>query len=220
MHPVNTRRILAALYRLEFERIRERYPNRPEPRRIKKFILRAQDLWLDRSPPLHILDLGCGAGYFLCICRFFGHEGTGLDTDDWPLYREITALLNVRRVISRIEPQVPLPDLSERFDLVTAIRVCFYLKGWPQNVPGNEWTPADWTFFLNDIRTRFLKPGGRLFLEFNPRPDDSSFFTPQLRECFLAQGARIFRSKALFAAYPTERARFKQTRPRNSTVSS
>ncbi len=215
-HPVNSRQILASLYSLEFERIRERYPYRPNPRRVKKFIKRAQDLWLDRSPPLRILDLGCGAGYFLYVCRLLGHEGIGLDTDDEPLYRETIALLNVPRVVSRIDAQVPLPDLGQWFDLVTATRVCFHLKGWPEIVPGNEWSPADWMFFINDIRTRLLKPEGRLYLEFNPRPDASPFFTPQLRECFLAQGARIFRSKALFAADPARRPQLKQTKSHNS----
>jgi len=211
-HPVNSRRIFANLRRLDFERVRARYPYRPNPRRIRKFIEIVQDLWLDRSPPLRILDLGCGAGYFIYICRLFGHDGMGLDTDVEPLYREILPLLNVGRVVSLIEAQVPLPDLGGKFDLVTATRVCFHLTGWPENLPGNEWSPADWKFFVNDIRTRFLKPGGRLFLQFNPRPDDSSFFTPALRACFLELGARIVRSKAVFATDPAEVPQFKQNK--------
>ena len=51
-------------------------------------VAHAQDLWLDRTPPLRILDLGCGAGYFLYVCRFFGHEGIGVDTDEEPLFRD------------------------------------------------------------------------------------------------------------------------------------
>jgi len=50
-----------------------------------------------------------------------------------------------------------------------------------------------------------------LLLEFHPRSNGISFFTPELRACFLSQGARIFRSKALLAADPNERPRFKQT---------
>ena len=216
-HPVNARRIFESLNQLEFERIRERAPYRPNPKRIRKFIKSIQDLWLDRSLPLSILDLGCGAGYFAYICKLFGHEAMGLDIDEEPLYRETLELLNVRRVVSRIEAQVPLPDLGQRFDLVTATRVCFQYKRWPEKVNRQEWSPEDWKFFINDIRTRFLKPHGRLFLQFNPRPDDSPFFTPGLRECFLSQGAVIFRSKALFAADPRERPRFKQTGSRNSS---
>jgi len=219
-HPVNPDRILATIDRPEFARLRERYPYRPNSARINRFedaeywiginVERAQDLWLDRSPPLRILDLGCGAGYFLYVCRFFGHEGLGLDTDDEPFFRGTTAFLNMRRVVARIHPQVPLPDLGERFDLVTAHRVCFHRMGRAENGEWKEWRPADWKFFINDIRTRFLKPDGRLLLDFNPRRDNSSFFTPELRTCFVSQGARIFRSKALLGASPNRRPRFKQ----------
>jgi SAM-dependent methyltransferase len=220
-HPVNARRILATLDRTEFEKLRERYPYRSNSARINRFedatywiginVERAQDLWLDRTPALRILDVGCGAGYFLYVCKFFGHEGLGLDTDDEPLYRATTTLLNVRRTISRIDPQTPLPNVGEEFDLVTAHRICFHRLGRALNGDFNEWASADWKFFINDIRSRFLKPEGRLLLDFNPRPDGSSFFTDELRACFLAEGARIFRSKALFAADPNQRPRFKQT---------
>ena len=73
-----------------------------------------------------------------------------------------------------------------------------------------EWKEADWKFFINDVRTRFLKPDSRLLLEFNRRADGSSFFTQELREFFEGQGARIVRWKALLAADPAERPRFKQ----------
>jgi SAM-dependent methyltransferase len=221
-HPVNARRILAILDRSELARLREQYPYRPNARKINAYenatywiginVERAQDLWLDRSPPLRILDLGCGAGYFLYVCRFFGHEGLGVDTDEEPLFRGTTELLNVRRVVSRIHPQVPLPELGEKFDLVTAHRVCFHRVARKANGEWSEWATADWKFFIDDIRARFLKPNGRLLLDFNPRPNGSSFFTSELHACFLAQGARIFRSKALFATDPNRRPRFRQTR--------
>ena len=220
-HPVNTRRILATVDQAELAKLRERCPYRPNARRINRYedaaywlgvnVERAQDLWLDRAPPLRILDLGCGAGYFLHVCRYFGHEGLGLDTDDEPLFRGATDLLGVPRVISRIYPQAPLPDLGEKFDLVTAHRVCFHRIDRAANDDWTEWKPPDWKFFIDDIRERFLKPDGRLLLEFNPRRDGSSFFTPELRALFRAQGARIFRSKALFATDPKQRPRFKQT---------
>src|SRR5436853_1278866 len=216
-HPVNKRRILDTLDRAQFEKLREQYPYRSGSPQINRFedfaywidinIERAQDLWLDRAPPLRVLDLGCGAGYFLYVCRYFGHEGLGLDTDDEPLFRGATDLLGVPRVISRIYPQAPLPDLGEKFDLVTAHRVCFHRIDRSANDDWTEWKPPDWKFFIDDIRERFLKPDGRLLLEFNPRRDGSSFFTPELRALFRAQGARIFRSKALFATDPKQRPR-------------
>ncbi len=216
-HPVSARQILATIDRAELERLRKHYPYRPNARRINAYedaaywigvnVKHVQDLWLDRTPPLHILDLGCGAGYFLYLCRLFGHEGLGLDTDDDAFWGATTQLLGIRRIIARINPQTPLPDLGKKFDLITGHRVCFH---WTTPDQRKEWTPPDWEFFIQDIRTRFLKPHGRLLLEINPRPDGSSFFTPELRDLFESQGARIFRRKALFAADPSERPRFKK----------
>jgi len=221
-HPLSSRRILATIDRTELERLREQYPYRPNARKINAYedaaywigvnVKRVQDLWLDRSPPLQILDLGSGPGYFLYLCRLFGHEGLGLDPDDEPFFRGTTQFFDVRRVIARINPQTPLPDLGKKFDLVTGHRVCFHRIARNENGQWVEWSPADWEVFINDIRTRFLNENGRLLLDFNPRPDGSSFFTPELREFFLSQGARIFRSKALLGVRPNQRPRFKQTR--------
>ena len=218
-HPVSARRILGTIDRAQLERLRDCYPYRPNARKINAYedakywigvnVKRAQDLWLDRSPPLQILDLGCGAGYFLYLCRLLGHEGLGFDQDEEPFFRGTTEFFKVRRVIGRIEPQTPLPDLGRKFDLVTGHRVCFHRLARTENGEWLEWTPDDWKFFIKDIRTRFLKPKGRLLLEFNRRQDGSSFFTDELRAFFELQGARIFRWKALLAADPDQRPRFK-----------
>ena len=218
-HPVSARRILATIDQAELERLRRHYPYRPNARRINAYedaaywigvnVKHVQDLWLNRAPPLHILDLGCGAGYFLYLCRLFGHEGLGLDTDEELFFRGTTQLLGVRRIVARIHPQTPLPDLEKKFDLVTGHRVCFHRIERDENGVWKEWTAADWEFFIHDIRTRFLKPHGRLLLEFNPRADGSSFFTEELRAFFESQGARIFRRKALLAADQNERPRFR-----------
>lgn len=219
-HPVSARRILGTIDRAELERLRECYPYRPNARKINAYedakywigvnVKRAQDLWLDRSPPLQILDLGCGAGYFLYLCRLLGHEGLGFDQDEEPFFRGTIEFFKVRRVLGRIEPQTPLPDLGKKFDLVTGHRVCFHRLARTENGEWLEWTPDDWKFFIKDIRTRFLKREGRLLLEFNRRQDGSSFFTDELRAFFESQGARIFRWKALLAADANQRPRFKQ----------
>ena len=71
-HPVDAGRILATIDRDEIARISQLYPRRASARRVNAWddvgrwidinVKRAQDLWLDRAPPLRILDLGCGAG--------------------------------------------------------------------------------------------------------------------------------------------------------------
>jgi SAM-dependent methyltransferase len=218
IHPVNKRQILDDIDWLQFKDLRHKYPYRPGSPQINRFedivywidinVERAQDLWLDRAPPLRILDLGCGAGYFLYVCKHFGHNVLGFDTDNEPLFRATTELLNVHRAIGRIERQTRLPNLHQEFDLVTAHRICFHRIGRVRD--GVEWSPADWEFFVTDIRENLLSEHGRLLLDFNPRADASSFFTPELREFFLSQGARIFRSKALLAKNPSVRPRFRQ----------
>ena len=123
LHPVSARKILATVDREKMRQLREQYPFRPGSPQINRFedadywvainVERAQDLWLDRTPPLRILDLGCGAGFFLYVCRLFGHDALGLDTDDEPLFRGTTELLKVQRVFARIERAVPLPDIGK-----------------------------------------------------------------------------------------------------------
>jgi SAM-dependent methyltransferase len=221
-HPINAQSFLDRLDPAAWRQLRTLYPPRPEASGINRYddaaywitvnAERAQDLWLDRSPPLRILDLGCGAGYFLYVCQALGHDGLGLDSFDEPLFYGTSALLHVRRVRARIDPQVPLPDVGKKFDLITGHRVCFHRTQRLGDHEWNEWTPADWEFFIKDIRTRFLRSDGRLLLDFNPRHDGSSFFTPELRACFRSLGARISRSKALLAADPSDRPCFKQIR--------
>jgi len=217
-HPVNKGEILDDIDWLQFKDLRHKCPYRPGSPQINRFedivywieinIERAQDLWLDRSSPLRILDLGSGAGYFLYVCKHLGHDVLGFDTDREPLFSATIELLNVPRVVGRIDRQTPLPDFGKKFDLVTAHRICFHRIGKARD--GIEWSAADWEFFVKDIRSRFLNENGRLLLDFNPRPDGSSFFTPDLRNFFSSRGAWMFRSKALFSVDPSRRPRFRQ----------
>jgi SAM-dependent methyltransferase len=217
-HPVSSKRILETLDPGKVAELRARYPQGPDFPKINRFadvpywirinVERAQDIWLDRTPPIQILDLGCGAGYFLYVCKYFGHEVLGLDLDQEQLFRDTLALLSVPRVVSRIDPTVSLPDIGQKFDLVAAHRICFQRIGGARS--GQEWSPAHWKFFIDDVRSRFLTPSGRLVLDFNPRQDGTSFFTPELHSFFQSQGARIFRSKALLAANVTQQPQFMQ----------
>ena len=40
-------------------------------------MMRVIELGLDKSAPSSVLDLGCGAGYFLHCCKFLGHNVHG-----------------------------------------------------------------------------------------------------------------------------------------------
>ena len=184
-----------------FEQIRRRYavadPGADWPkyldldRWIGVNIRRIRQLELDLARPKRILDLGCGAGYFLYIAQLLGHSGVGLDLDRLTMFGEITRLLGVRRVVQRIQAFRPLPNFGENFDVITAFMICFN----NHKMPG-LWGIPEWEFFLNDL-AKHLKPRGRVWLELN-QEYDGTFYTPQLKEFFQRRGAKIDEHKIIF----------------------
>jgi SAM-dependent methyltransferase len=199
--PLEADRIIQSIDRDELEQIRRRYavegpsPHWPKYLHLHRWIdiniRRVRELELDVSSPKRLLDLGSGAGYFLYICRLLGHDALGLDLGNPPMFAEITRLLGVPRVISKIERFVPLPDLGQKFDLITAFLICFN-----RHKQTDLWGVAEWDFFLDDL-AKHLAPNGRIWLELN-REYDGSFYTPELKEFFLNRGATIDERKVMF----------------------
>ena len=200
---LKTKRVIETIDPVEFEQIRRRYavadPGADWPkyldldRWIGVNIRRIRQLELDLARPKRILDLGCGAGYFLYIAQLLGHSGVGLDIDRLPMFREITRLLGVHRIVQRIEPFRPLPDLGRKFDLVTAFMVCFN----EHKMPG-LWKVPEWEFFLDDL-AKHLTTRARVWLELNKEYDET-FYTPELKEFFQKRGARIDEQKVIFTS--------------------
>jgi len=198
---LETTRVIETIDPHGFEQIRRRYavedPGEDWPkyldldRWIDINIRRIREIELDLARPKRILDLGCGAGYFLHIAQLLGHKGLGLDVDYLPMFAEITRLLGVRRVISCIEPFTPLPDLGAKFDLVSAFMICFN-----NHKQANVWGVPEWEFFLDDL-SKCLTRRGRVWLELN-REYDGTFYTPQLKEFFQKRGANIDEHKIIF----------------------
>lgn len=155
------------------------------PRWMTINLRRVRDLGLDFGFRKRVLDLGCGAGYFLYINKALGHEVLGLDIDENPMFGEMVALLGLSRVVWRIEPFEPLPPLGKKkFDLITAFMICFNGHKSPA-----LWGRKEWTFFLDDLATR-LKPGGRICLGFN-REENGDYYNADLRDFFAGRGAEI-----------------------------
>jgi SAM-dependent methyltransferase len=200
---LETKRVIETIDPVEFEQIRRQYavanPGADWPkyldldRWIAVNIRRIRQLELDVARPKRILDLGCGAGYFLYIAQLLGHSGVGLDIDRLPMFREITRLLGVHRIVQRIEPFRPLPDLGRKFDLVTAFMVCFN----EHKMPG-LWKVPEWEFFLDDL-AKHLTARGRVWLELNQEYDET-FYTPELKEFFQKRGARIDDQRVIFTS--------------------
>jgi len=184
----------------EFEEIRRRYAVKSPSADWPKFldlqrwidinIRRIREIELDVARSKRVLDLGCGAGYFLYIAQLLGHQGVGLDLDQLPMFRDITRLLGVRRVIRRIRAFDPLPDLG-KFDVVTAFLICFNNHKQP-----DLWGVREWEFFLNDL-AKHLTPKSRVWLELN-QEYDRTFYTSELKEFFQKRGAKIDRHKVIF----------------------
>ena len=202
LFPLPLRPLMAGLDQARLSEIQVRY--RELPRGFAKYTDvdhylrlnrgRVQDLRLHRVARQRVFDLGCGGGFFLYILKRLGHDVLGLDTDEHALYRELTELFEVPRVVWRIKPFEPLPDLGRRFDRITAFSIAF------DTVRGGEerWSPREWNFFLEDLRDRYLAPGGKIYFALNPGAS-GTYYTPQLRDFFLARGAKVERERIFFA---------------------
>jgi SAM-dependent methyltransferase len=150
---------------------------------------RVQDLNLHRSTRKHVLDLGCGGGFFVFILKKLGHSVLGLDVGHIELYTELIELFDVRRVLWKISAFEPLPDLGEKFDWITAFSVRFNLY----QPSKRSWGSAEWDFLLRDLQ-RHLAPGGKIFFELNPPDYDAS----ELRDFFVTRGATVERERIFF----------------------
>ena len=203
LHPIDARHLWRELERDgSWEELRRKYPRaEKEIHRwgeakfwIPRNVERAQDLSLDRPPRRHILDLGCGPGYFLYIAHKLGHSGIGLDMDEQPIFRETLRLLAVQRIVHRIAPLRSLPAPPKKFDLITSYLTCFHRIERSPDGNWRTWSPEEWQFFIDDVRANQLVPGGMLLLEFHPQRN-GELYSGEVRELFLRNNARLFRSK-------------------------
>jgi SAM-dependent methyltransferase len=165
-------------------------------------LTRVRDLGLDLGGRKQVLDIGCGTGYFLYICKYLGHDVLGMDLDEERGFAEMTDLLGVPRVIWRVEAYQPLPDLGRKFDVIAAHMICF--NGHKSD---KLWKISEWEYFLDDLAANQLVPGGQVCLELNREYDDS-LYTPELKAYFESRGAEIH----------TQRVHFNPLRPAPASV--
>ena len=164
-----------------------KYFNRTSYLRSKA--MRALELGLDQETTSAVLDIGCGPGYFLYVCRWLGHAIQGIDLPDCGFYNEMIDLFQVPRAAFRIEPYKHLPTFERKFDIVCAHQICFNGHKTPQ-----LWGLEEWRFLFNDLSAHHLKPTGVIALEFNREPT-IGFFPDQLRRFFEDIDARVYRGR-------------------------
>jgi SAM-dependent methyltransferase len=181
------RKAMAALREDQDASIFKKYQDRFEHSLIRN-AERVYTLGLHEGPKLRILDVGCGFGYFLYGAKHFGHDVVGLDLDD-PYLLRVTNLLGLKKVIHRIEPLQPLPELPGPFDRITAFATCFDQAGFD-----GQWGVKEWIYFLKQLR-RFMAPGCIIHFKFNQYvgPGTKSgigckVVTPELLELFEGLG--------------------------------
>ena len=194
-------RLIAAIDPQQVEEIRQRHAIESPGISWQKYLQlsewmarnlrRVRDLELDYGFRKRILDIGSGAGYFLHICRWLGHDVVGLDLDELPMFGEMTRLLGIKRIVWRVQAFEALPDLGRKFDVITAFMICFNGHKSKQ-----LWGPNEWRFFLDDLESR-LNPGGRIRLGFN-HENDGSLYTEELREFFENRGGEIDEHRVTF----------------------
>ena len=160
---------------------------------LRSKMMRAIELGLDKSAQASVLDLGCGAGYFLYCCKSLGHNVHGLDLPDYEFYKDMIGLFGLSRTGVRIEPYKNLPLFGRRFDVITAHQICF--NGHKTE---HLWGVDEWDFFLGDLDENCLNPGGTIALEFNEEPS-IGFYTKELRKYFESRSARIFRGRVIIS---------------------
>jgi SAM-dependent methyltransferase len=159
----------------------ERYLDTPYYLRLN--IARALALGLDDGKPRRVLDIGCGAGFFLLVCRHLGHSVQGLDLDSIAVFNESIEHFGIDRVTHEILPFEPLPAFEGRpFDLITAFAAKFERYDTPPGVEIEIWGEPEWAYFLNEIRER-LVPGGLFHLKLNVTADHFNR-RPELRGAF------------------------------------
>jgi len=204
--------VLASVPSADLDRIRNKYqsvaPGRPDSyishantvkyldarHWLQDAAQRALAIGLDHGQGLRVLDLGCGAGYFLAMARHLGHDILGLDLLDNEMYNDFMGLFGIHRLDHCIVPYESLPELGAPLDLITGFMIWFNWSGRT-----DSWGVEEWVFFLDDCKTR-LNPGGRIWLELNPgRNKDRYLFLTDETAAGLREypGARVAQDKSL-----------------------
>ena len=205
--------LLAQVNMQELDRIRQTYVSGEQSIWTKyldarKWLTRnaqyVRKLGLVLNPPRDVLDLGCGAGFFLFGVKRLGSRVLGVDLDHDPIFNDMNRLFAIERIGFGITRGVRLPELGGcKFDLITAWMICFNNYEHEETI----WGPEDWDFLLDDLSER-LTPSGRIIFSLNAQLD-GRFYTEETEKLFarrsdLMDGRMIIFTKSRLDATATE----------------
>ena len=138
---------------------------------LRVSILRAAKIGLHNGKRLSVLDLGCGTGLFVHVCRAWGHNALGLDRPlaemprtDRAVFEFVNKALDVpvHRATIGDSHAISLPGT---FNLITAWSVCFN-----RHRSDDEWGAAEWALFLARAAMHLTREGS-VYLALNPNAD-------------------------------------------------
>jgi len=199
-HTQNYRKFIELINRDEFAKIQAKYSlleNTP-----KKYLdinewmrtnaKRVGELRIQQAPPrLRILDIGCGAGYFLFIAQHLGHEVVGTDLRVVGLYNDMIKLLKVPRIIHSVQAFEQMPADMTGYDVIASHMTCFNRRE-----DKSHWRSEEWAYFVDDLKPRLNKNG---VIQFHlNRLDDGRTMERDVEDYFRQAGFQIDRSRVLF----------------------
>ncbi len=158
-------------------------------------------LKLHLGPPLRILDIGCGPGYFAWVCSHYGHHVTGLDFPG-PYFARFRALLDVECVEKPVCKWATLPVDETGFDWIVAVDTQFHRDEfvYGEGKKTFDWREPEWAFFIDDCLSR-LKNDGKLYFKLNDAENTRSLLPAFLREKGLwSEGKHVIFEKARIQA--------------------
>lgn len=120
-----------------------------------------------------VMDIGCGAGIFLYICKTYGHDVLGIEVAS-AMYADMAKALGVDLRASPVVAFERQPKEITGFDWITAIAIKFDRLDWgPQSA--EPWKLEEWQFFIEDMATR-LNAGGHMLIKPNymVKPSDDA----------------------------------------------
>ena len=122
----------------------------------------AKQLRLDGPSRHAVLDIGCGAGYFVAACKQMGNDALGFDMDEGGM-KEAAAILGAPYIVHRITAEQCLPPAPGVFDVITMSGVNLRL-----------WSDWGWDEHIAFTRTvlEHVRPAGRFVILPHNNPEE------------------------------------------------